>query len=151
MVTTSSADAAASETRIGLPLTTTAPTMARVTMAAICSGPSPMRTTRASAIPIPSAIPITISAAARLRWPSEADTPMSAATEAKMGRSWPNTCWARNHAAAVASAACANHPWFARRRSAIRLGRERSTASPSISPPRSAATLSRGVGSTTRP
>ena len=62
---------------------------------------------------MPSATPITISTAERRRCPSDALTPISAATGAKIGRSWPKICCARTHAAAVASAACASHPALA--------------------------------------
>ena len=86
-VTTSSAEAAASPTTATLPPSATATTIAPVTTTAICSGPSPISVTNASAIPIPSAMPTTISIAARRRWPSEALTPIRAATGAKIGRS----------------------------------------------------------------
>jgi hypothetical protein len=90
-------------------------------------------------MPMPSATPTTISTAERRRCPSDALTPISAATGAKIGRSWPKSCCARTQAAAVASVACASHPTLERRRSAMMLGRERSTASSSSAVPRSRA------------
>jgi hypothetical protein len=48
---------------------------------------------------------MTISTVERRRCPSDALTPISAATGAKIGRSWPKTCCANTQAAAVASAA----------------------------------------------
>lgn len=90
-------------------------------------------------MPMPSATPITISIAERRLCPSDALTPISAATGAKIGRSWPKICCARTHAVAVASAACASHPTLARRRSAMMLRRERSTASSISAFPRSRA------------
>jgi hypothetical protein len=138
-VTTSNADAAASPTSTVLPPNAIATTIAPPTTAAICAGPVPINATRASAMPMPSATPITISIAERRRCPSDALTPISAATGAKIGRSWPKICCARTHAVAVASAACASHPTLARRRSAMMLGRERSTASSISAFPRSRA------------
>jgi len=86
-VTTNNADAAASPTSTVLPPNAIATTIAPPTTAAICAGPVPIKLTTASAMPIPSATPITISIADRRRCPSEALTPISAATGAKIGRS----------------------------------------------------------------
>ena len=87
MVTTSSADAAASPTSTVLPPKAITTTIAPQTTAAICAGPVPINATSASAIPMPRAIPITISTAERRRWPSDALTLISAATGAKIGSS----------------------------------------------------------------
>jgi hypothetical protein len=77
-----------------LPPNAIATTIAPHTTAAICTGPVPINPTSASAIPIPSATPITISTAERRRCPSDALTPINAATGAKIGRSWPKICCA---------------------------------------------------------
>ena len=90
-------------------------------------------------MPMPSATPITISTIERRRCPSDALTPISAATGAKIGRSWPKICCARIQAAAVARVAWASQPTLVCRRSATMLGRERSTASSSSAVPRSRA------------
>ena len=63
MVTTSSADAAASPTSAVLPPKAITTTIAPQTTAAICAGPVPINATSASAIPMPRAMPITISTA----------------------------------------------------------------------------------------
>ena len=62
-VTTSSADTPASDTSTTLPPSATATTIAPATIAAIWSVPLPISTNSASAIPMPSAIPTTISTA----------------------------------------------------------------------------------------
>ena len=63
MVTTSNADTAASDTSTTLPPTATATTIAPATIAAICYVPLPISTNSASAIPMPTAMPTTISTA----------------------------------------------------------------------------------------
>lgn len=115
------------------------------TTAAICSGPVPISTTSASAMPIPRAMPSSVSIALRRRWPSDALTPMRAATGAKIGRAWPSTACASTQASAVASAACPNQPRFPRRRSATVRGRERSAASSRSSDPRARTRAARHV------
>jgi hypothetical protein len=61
--TTSRADTAASETSTALPPSATAATIAPTTITAICHVPEPISVNSASAMPIPSAIPSTISTA----------------------------------------------------------------------------------------